>query len=143
MSVYAPDCEKELKVYEEFVEDAKRSLWEGRRSGARSFYVAGDLNVELGLLCTDDDDAKKISEMYGSLCWQSYDTDPGGYKKMSWYEIMKEFSCRASSTWSSCDDRKELAFTSKGWGPKRRVSQLDYILGPRKASIQAYTVYTP
>ena len=57
---------------------------------------------------------------------------------MSWYEIMKEFSCRASSTWSTCDDRKEMAFTRKGWGPERRVSQLDYILGPRKASIQAY-----
>ena len=138
MSVYAPDSKKELKVYEEFVEDAKRILWEGRRAGARSVYIADDLNVELGLLCTDDDDAEEISEMYGPLCWQNYDTDPRGHKKMSWYEIMKEFDCRASSTWSSCDDRKEMALTQRDWGPEGRVFQLDCILCPRKASIQAY-----
>ena len=42
-------------------------LWEGRRAGAKTFYIAGDLNVELGLLCTDDDDddVKELNEMYG------------------------------------------------------------------------------
>ena len=81
MSVYAPDCKKELKIYEKFVEDAKKILREGRREGAKSFYIAGDLNVELGLLCTGDDDVDEINEMYGPLCWQNYDNDAGGHKK--------------------------------------------------------------
>ena len=30
-----------------------------------------------------------------------------------WYEIMQEFNCKATSSWSSCDDEKEMAYTDK------------------------------
>ena len=93
----------------------QKKLREGRREGAKSFYIAGDLNVELGLLCTDDDDADEINEMYGPLCWQYYDNDAGGHKKMSWYEIMKEFNCRVSSTWPLHPKNGDMKERSLNW----------------------------
>ena len=50
-------------------------------------------------------------EMYGPTCWQGYDHDPRGIKKLMWYGIMKEFNCKATSTWSKCGLAKEAAFT--------------------------------
>ena len=35
-----------------------------------------DFSVELGLLCTDDDDNDELNEMCGPLCWQDYERDP-------------------------------------------------------------------
>ena len=37
---------------------------EARRAGAKRFYIAGDLDIELGFLCTGDDDVEEVSEMY-------------------------------------------------------------------------------
>ena len=45
MAVYAPDCRKDLDVYETFVKDVTKVFWEGRRAGAKTFNIAGDLNV--------------------------------------------------------------------------------------------------
>ena len=59
-------------------------LHEGRQAGARRFYIAGDLNIELGLLCTGDDDVGELSELYGPQCWQRCDVDLGGFKKFMW-----------------------------------------------------------
>ena len=55
-------------------------LREGRWGGAKDFYI--DLNVELRMMCTE------LEEMYGPLCWQGYDKDPG-FKKLMWYGVMK------------------------------------------------------
>ena len=44
MAVHAP-CET-------FIKNVTKVLWEGRRAGARYFYIIYDLNVELGLLMT-------------------------------------------------------------------------------------------
>ena len=56
------------------------------------------------------------------------------------YEIMKEFNCKVTSTWSSCEDEREMAFTprqfGKGW--KGRTTQLDYIIGPMGTSGKAF-----
>ena len=41
---------------------------------------------------------------------------------------MKEFDCRAISTWSSCNDQKEMAFTQRQRGKNGRTSQLDSLL---------------
>ena len=90
-------------------------MWEGRRAEANTFYIASDLNVELGLLCTDEDEVEELNEMKSPLCWQGCDTDQGGFKKLMWYEIMKEFNCRVTSSWSSCDREKEMAFTQTFW----------------------------
>ena len=46
-----------------------------------SFGIIGDLNVELGMMCTDENDIKELNEMYGLLCWQRYDHDLGGLNK--------------------------------------------------------------
>ena len=78
MAVYAPDSSKDMELYETRVSSV---LWV-LREGAKRFYITGDLNVELGMICTDENDIKELNEMYGPLCWQWYDHDPGGYKKI-------------------------------------------------------------
>ena len=57
-----------------------------------------------------------------------------------WYEIMNECNCKATSTWSSCDDERKMAIahrnsTEDGNG---QTSRLDYILAPEMASNQVY-----
>ena len=61
----------------------EKVLREGRKGGARDFYITGHVNVELGLMCTDENDNEELTKMYGPLCWQGYDKDsgPGGFKK--------------------------------------------------------------
>ena len=113
MAVYAPDCRKDLVVYETFVKDVTNVLWEGRRAEAKKSYIVGDLNVELGLLCAYDEDVEELKERYGPLRWQGCDDDQGGFKKLMWYEITKEFNSKATSTWSDCDDDREKAFTHR------------------------------
>ena len=75
---------------------------EGLEGGARDFYITGDFNVELGLMCTVENDEEELTKLYGPLCWQLYHKDPGGFKKIMWYGIMKEFGCQLSFTWSVC-----------------------------------------
>ena len=55
----------------------------------------GDLNVELGLLCTDDFD--ELNEMYGPLCWQGCENDHGHFKKLMWNGIIKDFNFKVIS----------------------------------------------
>ena len=52
------------------------------------------------MLCTDENDIEELTGMYGPLCWQGYDKDPGSFKKLMWYGMMKEFNCKATSKWS-------------------------------------------
>ena len=70
MAVCAPDCKKDLDVYQTLILNGTKILREGRRAGAKDFYITGDLNAELLLLCTDEDDIGDLNEMYGPLCWQ-------------------------------------------------------------------------
>ena len=136
LAVHAPDCRKDLDVYETFVKDVTNVLWEGRRAEAKKFYIVDDLNVELGLLCTYDEHVEELREMYGPLRWQGCDDDQGGFKKLMWYEIMKEFNSKATSTWSDCDDDRCMAFTHRQFEEdgNGRTSQLGCILGPKMAS---------
>ena len=50
-------------------------------------YITDDFNVELGLMCTDEKDNEELTKMYGPLCWQGYDKDPGGFKKSCGTEL--------------------------------------------------------
>ena len=84
--------------------------------GARDFCITGDLNVELGLMCTDENDNEELTKMYGPLCWQGYDTDPGGEQIMR-CGIMKEFDCKVSSTWSVCGKVRAEAFYTQALKP--------------------------
>ena len=32
-------------------------------------------------MCIDEKDNQKLTKMYGPLCWQGFDKDPGGFNK--------------------------------------------------------------
>ena len=89
MSVYAPDSGKSLDEYEEFMVHVKKILKNGGQHETKQFFVAGDLNIQLGLLCTGDGEDDELLDMYGPPCWQNYDADPGGFKKLMWCELMR------------------------------------------------------
>ena len=38
--------------------------------------------MELGMMCTDENDMEELSGLYGPRCWHGYDHDPGGFKKL-------------------------------------------------------------
>ena len=80
MAVYAPDL-KSLEMYEECISSVVKVLREGRKGVARDFYVTSDFNVELGLMCADENSKEKLTKLYGLFCWQRYDEDPRGFKK--------------------------------------------------------------
>ena len=57
-----------------------------------------------------------------------------------WYGIMKEFNCKATSTWSEWGRAEDAAFTHRQLGEMRQEwkAQLDYIIGPRWKTDEAY-----
>ena len=59
-----------LEMYDVFIPSVTKVLREGRRGGAKEFYITRDLKVDLGLMCTDEKDIAEVNEMYGPLCWQ-------------------------------------------------------------------------
>ena len=81
VAVYAPDSSTSLETYDVCISSVVKVLQEGRRGGTRDFCIAGDINVELGLMCTDEKDIEELTKMYGPLCWQVYDKDPGGFQE--------------------------------------------------------------
>ena len=119
--VYAPDSSEDMEMYEAFISSVLRVLREGRRGGATEFYTTGDLNVEVGMMCTDEKDIEELNEMYGPPCWQGYDQDAGGSKKLMWYGIMKEFNCKFPCTWAKCGRAKETATTHRQHGDRRQA----------------------
>ena len=119
MSVYAPDLKKSLEMYAEYIASVVKVQREGREGGAKNFYIAGDINVELGLMCTNENEEEELTKLYGPQCWQGYDKDPGGFKKIMWYGIMKEFDCKVSSAWSVCGKVRAEAFTHRHLGERQ------------------------
>ena len=69
IAVHAPDSSKSLEMFEAYISNIVEALREGRRGGAKDFYITGDLNVELELLCTDENDIEELMVIYGPLCW--------------------------------------------------------------------------
>ena len=83
--------------------------------------------MELGLLCTDEDDIGEFNEMYGPVLARC-ERDHGGFKKVMWCGIRKEFNCKVTSTWSTCGrererekerEGKERPFTHQQFGKQR------------------------
>ena len=66
MTVYAPDSKKNLEMYEECISSVVK-LREGRKGGAQDFYIAGNFNVEKGLMCTDENDEEELTKLLWSL----------------------------------------------------------------------------
>ena len=58
MAVHAPDSSNSLAMYETCISSVVKVLREGRRGGEKDFYITGGLNVELGLMCTDEKDSE-------------------------------------------------------------------------------------
>ena len=110
MAVHAPDSSNSLQMYEACISSVVKVLREGRRGGAKEFYITGNLSVDLGMMCADEKDIEELEGMSGPLCW-GFDKDPGGFKKFMWHGIMKEFNCKSTSTWSVCGRARETAFT--------------------------------
>ena len=63
-----------LPLIQMFMQKLMKVMTEGQKEGARLFFVAGDLNIELGFLCMDQDDEMK--DMYGPQCWYGLEADP-------------------------------------------------------------------
>ena len=61
-------------------------------------------------------------------------------QKNMWYGIMKEFECKASSTWSVCGKLRAGAFTHRHLGQDKKevLSQLDCIIGPMRRNDEIY-----
>ena len=141
LSVHAPDSKKSLEMNEECISRMVEVLREGREGGARDFRITGDFNVEWCLMCTDENDNEELTKMYGPLCWQGYDKDPGGFKKNMWYVIMEEFDCKVSSTWSECGEGRAEAFHTQALSSpdkKEEISHLDHKIGPMRRNDEIY-----
>ena len=127
MAENAPDSSKSLEMFEDCISSVFKVLQEGRRWGATEFLITSDLDVELGMMCADENDIEELMGIYGPLCRQEYDKEPGGFKKMMWCEITKEFDCKASSTWSVYGRKREDALTHSHLIPRKKeeTSPLD------------------
>ena len=83
MAVYAPDSSesKSLEMYEACISSVVQVLRDGRRGGTKDFYITSDLNVELGMMRTDEKDIEEPEGMDGFLYRHGYDKDPGGFEE--------------------------------------------------------------
>ena len=97
MCVYAPDSTKDFEEYEKFTWRLTKVMLEERKEGPKRFFIAGDLNIESGFLRTNENEEKK--ETYGGrgAAMELTQTLEGVMK--AWLEVVKEFSCKAVSTW--------------------------------------------
>ena len=73
---------------------------------AKDFYILNDLDVEVGMMCTNENDIEEPTGMYGPLCWHGHDKNPGGLKKMMRHGIRKEFNCKPLPR-GPCTEEKE------------------------------------
>ena len=105
-----------MELSEACVSSVLRVFSEGRRGANFFFYIIGDLNVELEMMCTDENDIEELNEMYGAsvlakVCLRSW-----MLQKFMWYSIVKEFNCKVSSMWSDDHRTKDAAFTHRKHG---------------------------
>ena len=77
--VYALYSARGFEEYERFMRELMKMMTGGRKEGAKRFFVAGDLNIELEFFCMDEDDEMK--EIYAPKCGYGIDADLGGFKK--------------------------------------------------------------
>ena len=85
MAEIAPDSSKSLEIYEALISSVLQVLREQRRGGAKYFYITGDLKVEFGMMCTDENDTEELDEMPWSFMLARIRPRPGGFKKLIWY----------------------------------------------------------
>ena len=123
--LWALDSAKAFEEYEKFMQELMKVMTEGRKEGAKQFFIVGDLNIELGFSCEDDE----MKEIYWPQCWFGVEAGPGGLKRSMLLEILTDFGYKAMSTWLICDGLRDKAFARAALGKNERSSQLDCILG--------------
>ena len=69
--------------------------------------------------------------MYGPACEGTADDIIACEKRWRWFQILKDFNCIVTSTWTNNEDSREFHHTWRAWGLCCRKKQLDYISGPR------------
>ena len=96
--------------------------------GVRRFFLAGDFNLELGMLKEGES-----MDFYGPFCWVSPKADLASEeeKKLMWMDMMEEFGCSVASTWLRCHSRLEGAYTWEGLGDREVRKQLDHVGAPK------------
>ena len=82
--------------------------------------VGGDLNIELKL-DIDDDEHRGLDSTVRTLL---------RIKKLRWFQLLQEFDCTVTSTWTNSEDTREF-HTWRAWGSRVRKKQLDYVMGPK------------
>ena len=90
LSVCAPDSAKDFEEYEKFTGAVTKCVHESRREAVRRLYIAGDLNIELGLMRTDEDE--ELRDVYGPQ-WHGIDADPGRLGASCTPGFLKQIFC--------------------------------------------------
>ena len=133
MAVYAPDSGKDWSRTRPASPASSASSVKGEERRCQKVLYHWRTQRGTGDYVYRRERHRELNEIYGPFCWQVYDNDPGGYKKIMWYSIMKEFNCKVSSTWSNDDRAKDAVFTHRKQddGGQGKLSQLDSIIGPK------------
>ena len=110
LSVYMPHSGRDEEDYIEALETARNVMTEGRMAGAVDFYTGGDINIEIKLGNTAEDltglDSIEWYGIYGPESKGGGD-DVTTYEKIQWLQLLKEFNCTVTSTWTNNDDNGE------------------------------------
>ena len=108
-------------------------LVKDRVAGAVEFYIRDDINIELRLGNADKDvqglDSIEWCGVHRSEC-RGADEDVVTDENMRWLQLLKEFNCTVTSTWTNNDDSGE-DHTWRVWGSRFRKKRLHYIVVPR------------
>ena len=110
---------------------------EGRRGGPKDFH-RWSWNWEW--YGTDEKDIEELEGMCGPLCWQGYDKNFGGFLKLMWYGIMKEFNFYHIHVVRVVKGTRNERFSRTNiWAQKKeKISQLDHTIGPKWRNNEVY-----
>ena len=73
---------------------------------------------------------------------QVFEADPGGLERKIWYNVMMEFDCNLTFTWSSCEERKEMAHTHDGARRAKYHSLTEFWVRRRRCAIRTSAIDT-
>ena len=96
------------------------------------------MNIELKLCLADDEhrgpDSIEWYGMYGPACEGTADDMIAYEKKLRWFQLLKNFNCSVTSTWTNNEDCREF-HTRRAWGSRGRKKQLDFYHGPNELAL--------
>ena len=117
--MYTPHGGRVLEDNIEALETVRNIRAEGRTAGAVDFCVGGDINIELKQGDTSEDleglDSIERYVMYGPDCRGGGEDVITCEKEVRCLQLLKEFSCTVTSTWTNNEDDGECR-TWRAWG---------------------------